>query len=121
MSEPRDFLTCLLPELKSAQPGSSVLPAWINSYESLYKYSIENPEEFWSLIAKRRLLWFKEFDRATNTTEFNGDSFQLEWFINGKLNISVNCVDRHYLVNPSKIALIWDKDEPNAQEYVTYR
>lgn len=124
MSEPREFLTCLLPELKNAETSegcSSVLPAWINSYESLYKYSIENTEEFWSLIAKRRLQWFKEFDSVTNTTEFNGDSeFRLEWFGNGKLNVAVNCVDRHYLVNPSKIALIWDKDEPNMQEYVTY-
>jgi acetyl-CoA synthetase len=32
----------------------------------------------------------------------------------------VNCVDRHYLKNPEKVALIWEKDEPNQQEYVTY-
>ena len=89
MSGPREFLTCLLPELKAAAPdSSSALPEWINSYESLYKYSVENSEEFWSLIAKRRLLWFKEFDQVTNAREFNGEAFKLEWFLNGKLNVS---------------------------------
>ena len=34
--------------------------------------------------------------------------------------IKVNCVDRHYLKNPKKVALIWDKDEPNAHENMTY-
>ena len=88
MSEPREFLTCLLPELNATEPGSIALPEWINSYDSLYKYSVENSEEFWSVIAKRRLLWFKEFDRVTNAAEFNEDSFKLEWFLNGKLNVS---------------------------------
>ena len=32
----------------------------------------------------------------------------------------VNCVDRHYLKNPQKVALIWDKDEPGTEERVTY-
>jgi acetyl-CoA synthetase len=32
----------------------------------------------------------------------------------------VNCVDRHYKKNPNKVAIIWEKDEPGSQEYVTY-
>jgi acetyl-CoA synthetase len=34
---------------------------------------------------------------------------------------SVNCVDRHVQANPEKIALIWEKDEPGQQEYITYK
>lgn len=33
---------------------------------------------------------------------------------------SVNCVDRHCEDTPNRIALIWEKDEPGTQEYVTY-
>ena len=33
----------------------------------------------------------------------------------------VNCVDRHYFKNPDRVALIWEKDEPGTQEYVTYK
>ena len=35
--------------------------------------------------------------------------------------VLVNCVDRHVEKNPDRIALIWEKDEPGTQEYVTYR
>lgn len=32
----------------------------------------------------------------------------------------MNCVDRHFRNNPHKVALIWEKDEPGMQEYITY-
>ena len=32
-----------------------------------------------------------------------------------------NCLDRHAEENPRRVALIWEKDEPNQQEKVTYR
>ena len=32
-----------------------------------------------------------------------------------------NCLDRHAEKDPSRVALIWEKDEPNQQEKVTYR
>ena len=35
--------------------------------------------------------------------------------------VSANCVDRHYEVDPERIALIWEKDEPGTQENITYR
>ncbi len=35
--------------------------------------------------------------------------------------VSVNCIDRHVEKNPDKVALIWEKDEPGQQEYVTYK
>ena len=34
---------------------------------------------------------------------------------------AVNCVDRHYEADPDRVALIWEKDEPGTQEYVTYK
>ena len=43
------------------------------------------------------------------------------WFQGGKLNSAVNCVDRHAAVDPDRVALIWEKDEPGEQEYITYK
>lgn len=91
----------------------------ITDYESLYKYSIESSDTFWSTLAKNRLEWFSEFDEVT-TGSFNDPEANLKWFLNGKLNVSVNCVDRHYRKHPKKVALIWEKDEPGCEEYVTY-
>ena len=48
----------------------------------------------------------------------------LQWHASVYLNcvtFSVNCVDRHVEVDPDKVALIWEKDEPGQQEYITYK
>lgn len=91
----------------------------VTDYESLYKYSIEHRELFWSTLAKSRLQWFEEFDEITSGS-FGDSDLDLKWFINGKINVSVNCVDRHYLKNPNKVALIYEKDQPGCEEHVTY-
>jgi acetyl-CoA synthetase len=109
----RCFLTAKFPELP--QYGGA-----IKSYEDLYKFSVENSEQFWSVLAKSRLQWFKPFNQV-RSGDFSDKYFDLKWFVDGKLNVSVNCVDRHYLKNPNKVALIWEKDEPNQAEHVTYK
>ena len=76
----RSFLTANVPEL-------SEFPSTINSHESLYKFSIENRELFWSTIAKRRINWYKEFTQVTSGS-FSDEDFRLKWFADGKLNVS---------------------------------
>jgi acetyl-CoA synthetase len=110
MSE--QFLTASLPELEQ-------FSADIKSHADLYKFSIEHNDEFWSVLAKSRLEWFQPFEQV-RSGNFSDAELQLKWFLGGKLNVSVNCVDRHFLKNPDKVALIWEKDEPNQAEYVTY-
>lgn len=110
----RTFLTAKFPEL-------SEFPKSIQSYQDLHKYSVENSDHFWSTLAKSRLEWIQPFDKVNNGAKFSDlNNYNSQWFINGKLNVSVNCVDRHYLKNPNKIALIWEKDEPGVHENVTY-
>ena len=108
----RRFLNAPFKELDS-------FPKTIDSYESLHKFSIQEPDKFWGTVARSRLEWFKDFKQVTQG-DFNDPDFKLKWFIDGKMNVSVNCVDRHYLKNPDKIALIWEKDQPDTEEYVTY-
>lgn len=43
-----------------------------------------------------------------------------QWFLGGKLNVSVNCVDRWASECPDRVALLWEKDELGQAETVTY-
>ena len=81
----RDFLSVQIPEL-------SELPSTIDSYASLYKYSVEHSEEFWSVIARRRIEWINDFTKVTSG-DFADPDFQLKWFEDGQLNVSGWCGD----------------------------
>jgi hypothetical protein len=85
----RKFLSCRFDEL-------SKLPKEIDSYESLYKYSIEKSDEFWSVVARSRLSWFKEFTQTSNSSGFaDPDNVDVKWFIDGKLNVSGEWLQCH--------------------------
>ena len=47
----------------------------------------------------------------------NGDN---SWFLEGRLNASYNCVDRHAFRNPDKTAIIYEADEPNEGRSISY-
>ncbi|CAG7827441.1 unnamed protein product [Allacma fusca] len=104
----RTFLSTPMPEVTQMNPN-------IKSYEELYQFSIEKPEIFWRELANR-LEWQSPFDSV-----LEGDFTQgVKWFTKGKLNVSVNCVDRHARTNPNAVAIIFEKDEPNQHELITY-
>jgi acetyl-CoA synthetase len=105
-------------------PELSEYSSVIKSYEELNEFSLIHPDLFWAPIARARIDWIQDFQQACNTTSvasFNDPRFQMKWFLGGKLNVAVNCVDRHLEKNADRIALIWEKDEPGAQESFTYR
>ncbi|ESO94183.1 hypothetical protein LOTGIDRAFT_215669 [Lottia gigantea] len=90
----------------------------LNSHLDLYKLSLEKPDIFWGKLARSRLTWSKDFDRVSDCDLSNG---LIKWFIDGKINASVNCVDRHLDKYGNRVALIWEKDEPGQEEYITYK
>lgn len=94
--------------------------AWINKaqYEKLYRESIEQPDVFWKEQAKQ-LEWFRAPTRIKNTT-FNGD-VAIKWFEDGELNVTVNCIDRHLTARGDQVAIIWEGDEPDQQQHITYK
>ena len=72
-------------------------------YELLYSESIENPELFWSTVAKD-LHWYKKWDKVLEWKPPHAT-----WFKNGTTNISYNCLDRHISAGQGdKIAIIWE-------------
>jgi acetyl-CoA synthetase len=79
-------------------------------YELLYGSSLANPGTFWREQA-RRLDWIK-FPELAGDWSFNEDDFHISWFADGKLNVSVNCIDRHLASRGGDTAILWEPDEP---------
>ncbi len=96
--------------------------AYISSkyeYEEIYKYSLSDPEGFWSERAKELITWFKLWDR-TCYWDFNKP--EIRWFEGGKLNASYNCLDRHLEgPNRNKAAIIWQGEPDDEVRVYTYQ
>lgn len=89
-------------------------------YKEMYQASIDNPKTFWNDQAKTMLHWDAPFHCVTTGSFTQGD---IQWFSGGKLNASVQCLDRH-VWNPRKAdttALIWEGDEVGTGRSYTYR
>src|SRR5436305_10623538 len=82
-------------------------------YEQLYRSAEENPEKFWAEVATE-LHWHQPW---TKVLEWKLP--WAKWFVNGKLNLSYNCLDRH-LKTPrrNKPAIIWE-GEPGEKRTLT--
>lgn len=88
------------------------------AYEIAYKKSVNEPEAFWNEIAGH-YQWRKPWNK---TLEWNFEEPQVKWFINGKLNITENCLDRHLEQRGNKLALIWEPNDPKEKAIrYTYR
>ena len=88
-----------------------------DQYKAMYKGSIEQPEIFWAVQAKR-IDWFKKPTIIKNTS-FEGD-VSIKWYEDGQLNACFNCIDRHLPEKENDVALIWESDEPDIDNKVTY-
>ena len=87
-------------------------------YEKLYRQSIDEPDAFWSDQAKRFLTWEQPWSKVHQSDLTKGHA---AWFIDGKLNVSVNCIDRHLETRGDQPAIIWEGDEPDLDQHITYR
>jgi acetyl-CoA synthetase len=87
------------------------------TYASMYKESITEPSKFYEKMGKELLHWSTPFTQTTQGGFEHGD---LAWFTGGQLNVSYNCVDRHALKTPEKIAIIYEGDEPGKSVKITY-
>jgi len=89
-----------------------------SDYYRIYNNSLANPEDFWNQIAET-FLWRKKW---TKTLEYDFYKPEFKWFLNGKLNITENCLDRHLLNNPDKIAILFEPNDPNEEsEKISYK
>jgi len=89
-----------------------------DEYSSMYKQSIEDGEGFWTKQASR-IDWFKKFTKVKDV-KYSSDEVNIKWFEDGELNVTYNCIDRHAKINPNKVAIIWEGDDPNNTKKITY-
>jgi len=87
----------------------------VDEYAAMYKESIENPEIFFGNAALQNLSWSQPF-----TSVHNNEFAEAKWFEGGKLNIAFNCIDRHLEKYANKTALIWEGDDPNQSQDISY-
>ncbi|NNP74323.1 acetate--CoA ligase [Acinetobacter defluvii] len=87
-------------------------------YFERYQQSIDDPEMFWAEAAKK-LDWIKPFTQVKNTS-YDRENFKIEWFADGQLNVSANCLDRHLKEHPLKPAIIWEGDHPSRHKIISF-
>jgi acetyl-CoA synthetase len=81
---------------------------------NIYDIAATDPDAFWEQFA-RELEWYEPWHRV-----LQWDPPHAQWFIGGKLNVSVNCVDRHVrTARRNKAAIIWE-GEPGEERVLTY-
>ena len=101
-------------------PESWAKTAWINkeNYQEMYRESVDDPEKFWAKQATEFLTWETPWQTVCDYDFGKGEA---AWFEGGKLNVSVNCIDRHLAKRSDQTALIWEGDEPTEDKKITYR
>lgn len=87
-------------------------------YQETYKYSVENPEQFWGEVAQH-YFWKRKWNKVL---EWNFTDPDIKWFQGGKVNITENCLDRHIYQYGDKPAIIWEPNDPTeAHRVLTYK
>ncbi len=80
-------------------------------YQSEYQHSLQNPEAFWAEKADT-FTWRKKWDQVL---DWNFAEPNIKWFLNGKLNITENCLDRHLAARGNKLAIIYEPNDPHTR------
>ena len=88
-----------------------------DSYLEMYEASISEPDKFWAEQAEKFLTWDASWSEICSENFLTGDA---KWFLDGKLNVSTNCIDRHLTDNREKIAIIWEGDSPEDSKHISY-
>ncbi|MEH6616281.1 MAG: acetate--CoA ligase [Porticoccus sp.] len=100
-------------------PESFAKDAHINSdtYQEMYRRSIEEADNFWSEQAEKFIDWEQPWN---NVSSFDFSTGEASWFTGGKLNVTVNCIDRHLATRGDQTAIIWEGDDPSVSSNITY-
>ncbi|MEI6333993.1 MAG: acetate--CoA ligase [Methylococcaceae bacterium] len=88
------------------------------TYKTMYQSSIDEPEIFWAAQAEQFLVWEQHWDTVM---AYDYPKGSIRWFEGGKLNVSVNCIDRHLEARADQVAIIWEGDNPAHDKKITYR
>lgn len=90
-----------------------------SKYLSMYQQSIDDADGFWREQGKR-IDWFKDYSKVRNCS-FEPGNISIKWFEDGTLNVAYNCLDRHLAERGDQVAIIWEGDDPDRSESITYK
>jgi acetyl-CoA synthetase len=113
LESPANFEDLLEETRRFTPPAEFVATARVRD-EEIYRRAEADPVAFWESYA-RELEWMRPWDNA-----LEGEGPDARWFVGGRLNASVNCLDRHVRgAHRNKAALIWE-GEPGDRSTWTY-
>jgi len=113
-NKPPAEIADLLQEDRSFSPAPQFRANANINDPGVYERAEKDPEGFWASFASE-LEWFKKWDKV-----LEWKAPHAKWFVGGKINASVNCVDRHVRgARRNKAALIWE-GEPGERRTLTY-
>ncbi|MBW1791794.1 MAG: acetate--CoA ligase [Deltaproteobacteria bacterium] len=123
MSGSEDKITSLSKEGRVfAPPEVGRDQAYVKSmeeYNAVYKRSMDDPDGFWAERAEELVTWDKKWDKVVEEDLVKPD---IKWFINGKLNVSYNCLDRHLTDGRrNKAAIIFQGEPEEDVKVYTYQ
>ncbi|GKU07147.1 unnamed protein product [Fusarium langsethiae] len=106
-----------LPDNMLARHPSKPHIGSLEEYQQMHQLSVTEPDAFWGNLAHELLTWERDFHTVKSGSLIEGNP---SWFLGGKLNASFNCVDRHALKNPNKVAIIHETDDGTNGQSITY-
>jgi acetyl-CoA synthetase len=107
-------IAALLEEHRVIEPPEDFRASAIVRDEAVYREAADDPEAFWAGEAEG-IEWFRPWDRVMEWTPP-----WVKWFTGGRLNVAVNCLDRHVTATPDRVAYHWE-GEPGDTRTITYR
>ncbi|MBL4797186.1 MAG: acetate--CoA ligase [Oleispira sp.] len=90
-----------------------------DQYQAMYKRSIEDSEGFWAEQGQR-IDWIQPYTQVRDIS-FDEHNVDINWYKDGTLNASANCLDRHLATRGDQTAIIWEGDEPTEDRHITYK
>ncbi len=126
MAESAKGMQSLMVETRKFPPMRRVQSnAYINSFEQykkMWEKSLNEPDAFW-LEQARSLSWFKAPTKGLEYTwDTKGRKIEHQWFADGELNVSYNCLDRHLATSKAdKTAILFQGEEENNVRRYSYK
>ena len=101
-------------------PERVIKKAYINQekYHQWYRRSLDEPEKFWAEQAKNFITWQQPWKKVLSGSL---DKLDVRWFQGGQLNAAFNCLDRHLEKRADQTAIIWEGDDPEETQHITYQ
>ncbi|WNM18715.1 acetate--CoA ligase [Flavobacterium capsici] len=90
----------------------------LENYFKMYKKSVREPRKFWDKIADDNFSWYQKWEKVF---DFDFQEAKFRWFIDAKLNITKNCIDRHLARRGDKTAILFEPNNPDEEaQHITY-